>query len=143
MIEINRHVSIREDEITFTYARSPGPGGQNVNKVATKVTLWFDVMRSAALSAAQRARIRQALRTRINRDGVLRVVSGRHRTQAANRREVLRRFSDLLAEALRPKPVRKQTRPNRAARERRLAEKRRRSLQKQQRRRPSSGPEIA
>ncbi len=134
MININDNVSIHEREITFTYARSPGPGGQNVNKLATKVTLWFDVAESPALTPSQRERIRSKLTTRIGRDGRLRVRCWRSRSQAENRRGALEHFQALLAEALRPRKTRKKTRPSRASRERRLREKRHQSERKQARR---------
>lgn len=133
MIKIIGNVSIDERELSFTYSRSPGPGGQNVNKTATKATLWFDVMGSPSLTTEQRARVRAEFRTRMNRKGVLRVMSWRRRTQAANRRDALDRFVRLLGTVLAPRTARKKTRPSRAARELRLREKRRRSGQKRAR----------
>jgi len=135
MIRISDKLCIADDEISFTYSRSPGPGGQNVNKTASKATLWFDVAHSPSLSEYQRRRLGEALATRIGRDGMLRVVSWRHRTQVANRRDALARFAALLAEALRPRLRRKPTRPSRASRERRLSDKQHRSRLKQARRR--------
>ena len=134
MIRINDKLSIGDGEISFTYARSPGPGGQNVNKTASKATLWFDVANSPSLSADQRRRLCAELATRIGRDGMLRVVSWRNRTQPANRRDALARFTALFAEALRPRLRRKPTRPSRASRERRLSDKQHRSRLKQTRR---------
>ncbi len=134
MIRINDKLRIGDGEISFTYSRSPGPGGQNVNKTASKATLWFDVANSPSLSADQRRRLRSELATRIGRDGMLRVVSWRNRTQPANRRDALSRFTALLAEALRPRLRRKPTRPSRASRERRLSDKQHRSRLKQRRR---------
>lgn len=134
MIRINDKLCIGDGEISFTYSRSPGPGGQSVNKTASKATLWFDVANSPSLSAEQRRRLRAELATRIGRDGMLRVVSWRHRTQVANRRDALSRFTALLAEALRPRLRRKPTRPSRASRERRLSDKQHRSRLKQKRR---------
>ena len=141
VIEINDKVSIDEREISFTYSQSPGPGGQNVNKVATKVTLWFDVINSPSLARHQRQCILAELTSRVSRDGMLRVVSWRHRTQAANRRDTLERFVKLLAAALRPRPIRKKTKPSRAARERRLQDKRHRSRRKRIRRERFRGDE--
>lgn len=133
MIEINDGVSIPEDEFRFSFSRSSGPGGQNVNKTDTRVTLLFDVLNSPGLSEEQKGRILRRLATRINKDGVMRVVSQRHRTQAANREAAVERFCELLREALKKAPPRRRTRPPRAAKERRLAEKKRRGKLKRER----------
>lgn len=134
MIRINNSLSIDEADVSFTYARSPGPGGQNVNKVATKATLTFDVFKSPSLTDSQRLRLRQMLPTRISKDGLLRISSWRGRSQVANRRHTIERFVELLADALRPVRVRRKTRPSRAAKERRLQDKRHRSDLKDRRR---------
>jgi ribosome-associated protein len=134
MIRINRDVAIPESEIRFTFTRSPGPGGQNVNKVATTAVLSLDLAACAALSADQRARARRALGNRINKDGILAVVCRVHRTQAANRRAALRRFIELLAAALKPPVPRRPTNPTQASKERRLAAKTRLSCRKSDRR---------
>ena len=133
MIEINGHTSLTEEELVFTVSRSSGPGGQNVNKVNTRVTLLLDVASSTSFSEAQKQRIREALATRIDKRGVLRVVSQKHRTQEANRRAAVARLCELLAEALRRKPVRKKTKVPARARERRLKDKKRRGALKNQR----------
>ena len=86
MLRINDALSIDETELDYEFARSSGPGGQNVNKVETKVTLKFDIEASRSLSAEQKGRIAERLRTRITKDGVLRVTSQRHRTREANRK---------------------------------------------------------
>jgi ribosome-associated protein len=132
-IRINRRVSIPEEEICFAFARSGGPGGQKVNKASTRVTLLFDVNRSPSLTDADRARIRGHLATRISRDGILRVVSQRHRTQTANRRAVLERFEELMRAALKPRRRRKPTRVPEAVKERRLRDKKHRSRLKLER----------
>ncbi len=119
--------TIDPDELWFTYSRSGGPGGQNVNKVNTRVTLRFDVAASPSLSDAQRHRLRTRLSTRITRDGILMVVSSRHRTQAANRRAATERFSELITDALAPRKQRRKTTVSHAAKRRRLDQKRRRS----------------
>jgi len=125
--------------LTFTFTRSGGPGGQNVNKVSTRVTLWFDLEGCGTLTATEKARIRQRLAGRISRDGRLHVVAMRHRTQSANRRAAVERFYELLADALTPEPTRRPTRTPPRARQRRLREKRFRSEVKQSRRsRPQS-----
>lgn len=133
MIRVNRQLGIDEAEISITYSRSPGPGGQNVNKVATKAALLWNVRESPALSEAQRTRVLEKLATRINRDGVLRIVSSRFRSQTANRRSVIERFAELLADALRKRTHRKKTGPTRSSIERRLAAKRMQGQKKQER----------
>lgn len=127
-------LEIPDEELLFTTSRSSGPGGQNVNKVSTRVTLLFNVERSPSLSEEQRERIRRRLAGRINRDGVLRVTSQRYRTQAANREAVVARFAELITEALSQAPERVPTKVTAKATERRLEEKRRRSRVKQARR---------
>jgi ribosome-associated protein len=123
MIRINNHLSIREDELVFTFSRSPGPGGQNVNKVATKATLRFDVAGSPSLADWQRRRIREELTSRLDKYGILSISSSSERTQSANQREARSRFIRLLVDALRPRAVRKKSRPTQASREKRLADK--------------------
>jgi ribosome-associated protein len=133
MIEITSNISISEDELVFKVSRSGGPGGQNVNKVNTRVTLFFDVGNCENLSDAQKRRILTRLRTRTDKNGVLRVVSQKHRTQKANRQAAIERLQGLLADALKTLPVRKKTKVGYAAKQRRLEEKRRRGLLKRQR----------
>ena len=133
MIVINSGVSIPDEEIRFTFSRSGGPGGQNVNKVNSKVTLWFDLENSPSLSDYQKNLIRQRLVNRISGEGVLQVVAMQHRTQGANREEALKRFAELLAAALIVKPRRKKTRIAAGVKERRLQTKKRKSLLKSSR----------
>lgn len=127
MIDIAPGVAIDPAEIRCTASRSGGPGGQNVNKVSTRVTLWFDVDGSPSLAESARARIRGKLAGRIGRDGLLQVSCGVHRTQAANRRGALERFVALLREALREEPPRVPTRVPSGERRRRVEAKRRRA----------------
>ena len=135
-MKINDQVSITEDELRFTASRSSGPGGQNVNKVNTRVTLWFDLGRSQSLTDFQKSRIRDSLASRINSDDVLQVSSQEHRTQAANREEARQRFAELLDRALEiEKPRLKKTMPRRI-REKRLTEKARRGQVKRTRSKP-------
>lgn len=135
MPQIDETLSIPDEELVFRTSRSSGPGGQNVNKVESRVTLLFDVETTESLSGDQKRRIRSRLGTRINKEGVLRVVSQKHRTQKANRIAATERFADLLREALVELPPRKPTRVSRAAKRRRLEEKRKRSGLKRDRRR--------
>ena len=133
MIPINGHTAIAEDELMFKVSRSSGPGGQNVNKLNTRVTLFLDVAASASFSQVQKQRIRTELSTRVDKRGVLRVVSQKHRTQEANRRAAIERLCELLAEALKPRPVRKKTKMPARAHRRRLKDKKHRSVVKNRR----------
>lgn len=138
MIEVTPELAIPDGELTFTASRSGGPGGQNVNKVSTKVTLAFDVTGSPSLSSEQKAHILERLATRVSRNGVLRVVSQRHRSQAANREAAVGRLVELLRLALAEEPPRVPTRPTRVARERRVVSKKLRARIKESRRRPNA-----
>jgi ribosome-associated protein len=133
MIEITDRITIPDHEVTFTAARSSGPGGQHVNKVSSRITLHFNILASQSLSAAQKQRLLSRLRTRISKDGVLRVVAQKHRSQAANRQAAVARFIDLVQEALAPSRPRLPTAPSPVVQERRLQEKRQHSQLKQQR----------
>ena len=133
MIKIKEGILLGEDELSFTFSRSSKPGGQNVNKISSRVTLLFDVANSPSLSAEHKNQIITRLRTRVNKYGVLRVVSQRHRRQAANREAAIERFVELLQETLKPIKSRKKTRISLAARKRRLMEKKHQSRLKQER----------
>ncbi len=138
MPKIHDRLEIPDDELTYVTGPSSGPGGQNVNKVETRVTLLFDIAASRSLSEAQKERLRRRLATRINKQGVLRVASQRHRTQAANRRAATERFIELVRAALRRRRRRRLTRPTAGSRARWLEHKRRRGRLKAQRRRPTA-----
>lgn len=137
MVRINSSLSIPASEISFTFSRSSGPGGQNVNKLNTRATLRFDVTGSPSLSDAQRGRILERLSTRISREGILRVVSQKHRTQKMNRDAATERFAELLSEALVRRPPRKKRGIPAGVKRRRLENKRRRSQIKAGRTRPA------
>ncbi|MFQ5461540.1 MAG: alternative ribosome rescue aminoacyl-tRNA hydrolase ArfB [Phycisphaerae bacterium] len=118
--------AIGEQHFSFSFTRSSGPGGQNVNKVATRATLLFDITACESLSAAQKQRLFERLPGRINRQGVMRVVCFKHRTQGANRRTAIDRFYILLAQALTVAAPRKTKPVPLGAKMRRRADKRKR-----------------
>jgi len=134
MIEITEKVLIADDELTFKTSRSGGPGGQNVNKLNTRVMVLFDVPGSPSLSEEHKRQIGSRLATRMDKQGVLRVVSQKHRSQEANRQAVVGRLQELLREALKPLPIRRKTRVPAAAREKRLEAKKHRGAVKRRRR---------
>src|SRR5438132_8678797 len=133
MIDILPGISIPEDELQFSASRSGGPGGQNVNKVSSRVTLTFDVRASAALSEHQKRAVMTKLATRINKDGVLRIISQRTRSQELNRADAIERFSELLGRALTPQTPRVKTRTPAGAHQRRIEQKKKRSSVKRER----------
>lgn len=134
LIVINDSLRIPRAELSFRATRSGGPGGQHVNTSSTRIELTWNIVTSPSLTDAERARLLERLANRIDTEGVLRLVAAGSRSQARNREEVTERFRLVVAAALRvPKPRRK-TRPSRAARERRLQEKRHRSEIKRRRR---------
>jgi ribosome-associated protein len=127
MIRINDIISIDESEVSETFIRSSGPGGQNVNKLATAVQLRFDVRRSPSLPHEVRARLERLSGRRLTRDGVLVITAQRHRTQERNRDDALERLVELVrAAAVRPTP-RRPTKPTYGSKVRRLEGKKRRS----------------
>lgn len=135
MIEIDRIISIDKNEIHEEFIRSSGPGGQNVNKVATAVQLRFDVRNSASLPDDVRERLISVSGKKITKDGVLVIKAARFRTQEKNRRDAIERLVDLVKRAAAPPPKpRRETRPSKAAKERRMETKRRQGELKTMRR---------
>lgn len=132
MLVIHPRLAIPEQEILFTYSRSPGPGGQHVNKVNSRVTLWFDVDGSPSLSESEKVRLHQRLSTRINKEGRLWLVAFASRSQHANRESALLRFVALLREAFTDERPRLATAVPKASKRRRLAAKKHRATLKQQ-----------
>ena len=131
-----RGMRIPPDELTWRFSRSPGPGGQSVNTADTRAELAFDLAGSAALPPALKRRALVALEGRLT-DGVVTVAASEHRSQLRNREAAAARMAELLTEATAAPPrSRRPTRPSRAATERRLADKQRRSDTKRLRRSP-------
>jgi ribosome-associated protein len=135
-LEITPTLLLPLAELEYRATRSGGPGGQHVNTSATRIEVWWDVRRSPALTAEQRARLEQRLATRLDGEGRLRVVASASRSQLRNREAATERLRDLVAGALAVRKLRKRTRPTRAAKAARLEEKRRRSAVKRDRRPP-------
>ncbi|MGO9313214.1 MAG: alternative ribosome rescue aminoacyl-tRNA hydrolase ArfB [Syntrophobacteraceae bacterium] len=133
MTTINDHISIPEDELVFTASHSSGPGGQNVNKVSSRVTLWFNVVNSPSLSPEDKELIANRLGNRMGKNGVLRVICQQTRSQLENKELAIERFAELLRNALRQVPVRKKTRVGKGAKLRRLEEKKQHGILKQAR----------
>ena len=137
MLEITPTLQIPDDEFIWTYARSGGPGGQNVNKVASKAVLRWNI--AECMSVPEEVKIRLALQQKrfFTQDGSLIIMSQRYRDQERNRDDCLEKLRAIILQALAVPKVRKKTRPSRGAKKRRLQEKKMRSDVKQQRRRPS------
>lgn len=137
-MDINDTLTIDDALIEERFIRSSGPGGQNVNKVATAVQVRFPIDRCDALSDAVRVRLRDLAGSRVNSDGELVLTASRHRSQRRNRDDARERLARLIERALYVPPPRKKRRgPSAAQKRRRLADKRQRSERKKMRGRPA------
>ena len=141
MIEITNTLSIDESEIQLDFTHSSGPGGQNVNKVATAVQLRFDVRNSPSLPDDVRERLTQLAGKRVTRDGILVLDARQFRTQERNRQDAMERFVALVRKAAQRPRHRRKTRPSAESKRRRREAKRRRGEIKRLRRRVSPPPE--
>ena len=134
MLVVGDKLRIPLEEFAFQYARSSGPGGQNVNKVNTKVQLRWEVTRSPSLPEAVRQRFLEKNKNRINADGEFQISSTRYRDQKRNQEDCLEKLRELLLAVLEPPKKRKKTKPTRGSKERRLKEKKQRGERKEGRR---------
>lgn len=140
-MRVTRSISIEEFEIREAFVRASGPGGQNVNKVATAVQLRFNVARSPSLPEEVRERLVKLAGKRVNKEGVLVIDARRYRTQERNRKDARDRLASLIRRAAERPRTRRATRPTRASVERRMSEKRRRGDKKRKRERISGQDE--
>jgi ribosome-associated protein len=136
MLVVNEHIQIPDSELEWSFVRSGGPGGQNVNKVASKAVLRWHAAGSPSVPDEVKARLRTLQRRRLTREGELIVTSQRFRDQERNRADCLDKLRDMLREAASRPKARRPTKPSRGAREARLQDKRRRSAAKARRRTP-------
>jgi ribosome-associated protein len=137
MIRVTSHISIDEREVEESFVRASGPGGQNVNKLATAVQLRFDVRSSPSLPADVRDRLERLAGARLTRNGVLLITAQSHRTQGRNRQDALDRLIDLIRRAAIAPRLRRPTKPTKASRERRVEAKKHRAGLKLRRTRPA------
>ncbi len=133
MIPINASITLTDAEIELTFSRSQGPGGQNVNKVNSKVTIHWDLKYSTSVSAFIKRRIQYKYSNRINNDGQLVLSSQQHREQHRNREDCYQKLRVIIGDALNPRKTRKTSSPTRASKQRRLDNKKKRSRRKSMR----------
>ena len=136
-MEITDGVQIPDGELMFTFARSGGPGGQNVNKVASKAILHWGLDANTTLPAEVRERLRSRQRRRVTTEGELVIQGQRFRDQAKNVEDCRAKLREMVLEVLRPPKPRKATKPSKGAKRRRLADKRQQSQRKAGRRQPT------
>lgn len=134
MLEINQNLNLEDEELHFDYIRSAGPGGQNVNKVATACQLRFDVRQSESLPESVKARLVKLAGSRMTDDGVLVLEAKRYRTQEQNRADALLRLTDLIQKAAIEPKARRATRPSLSAKAERVDAKKKHGETKQARR---------
>jgi ribosome-associated protein len=130
-VQITPEISLPDQDLVWSFVRGSGPGGQNVNKVATAAQLRFDLAGTQSLTPAVKERLRLLAGRRVTDDGALIIVARNQRTQEGNRREALERLAELVRQASVAPKARKATRPTRASRERRLQTKTQRRSTKQ------------
>ena len=139
MLEVNNRIQIPDSELQMAYARSGGPGGQNVNKVNSKAILTWDITQSLALPADVKERFLARYGRRISKEGPLQITSQRYRDQARNIEDCRAKLVELILSIATPPIKRKPSKPSKGARQRRLNDKHVRSDRKQSRQRPSPG----
>ncbi len=137
MLEVTPQIAIPLQELDFTFSRSSGPGGQNVNKVNSKVTMHWSVDKSIQLPEGVRQRFKEKFRKRINSEGRVVIVSQRYRDQGRNVADCMDKLRAMIIEVLTPPRKRTKTKPTRGSKERRLREKKAASTKKQLRRAPN------
>ena len=133
MIKINKHITIRESELTFKFIRSSGPGGQNVNKVATAVQLRFDITSTQSLTDDVKTRLKSIAGRKVTKDGILIIEANRYRTQEKNRQDAIARLTALIDKSSVKRKRRVKTNPSPASNQKRIEVKKRLSEKKKMR----------